>query len=79
MLVFHQVGPWELTQLVRRLVTNGYSPSEDFEYLQAPEFTVRISEPTANTKSVPMELDGELRGETPAHFRLAEHQLTVAV
>lgn len=78
-LVFHQVGPWELTQLVRRLVTNGYSPSEDFEYLQAPEFTVRISEPTANTKSVPMELDGELRGETPAHFRLAEHQLTVAV
>jgi diacylglycerol kinase (ATP) len=75
-LVFHQVGPWELAQLVRRLTTKGYSPSEDFEYLQAREFTVSVSEAGAR---VPMELDGELRGETPVHFRPADRQLTVAV
>jgi diacylglycerol kinase family enzyme len=78
-LVFHQVGPWELAQLVRRLTTSGYSPSEDFEYLQAREFTVRASEPTSKGARVPMELDGELRGETPVHFRPADRRLTVAV
>lgn len=64
-LVFHQVGPWELLQLARRLVTHGYSPSEDFEFFQAAEFEV-----TADTRA-PMELDGELRGETPVRFRRA--------
>lgn len=61
-LVFHHVGPWELLQLARRLVTSGYSPSEDFEYFQAAEFEV-----TASTRA-PVELDGELRGETPVRF-----------
>ncbi len=64
-LVFHQVGPWELLQLARRLVTHGYSPSEDFEFFRAAAFEV-----TSATRA-PMELDGELRGETPARFRLA--------
>lgn len=61
-LVFHQVGPWELTQLLRRVVTNGYSPSEDFEYFQAPAFTI------STETEAPMELDGELRGVTPVEF-----------
>lgn len=61
-LVFHQVGPWELTQLMRRVMTKGYSPSEDFEYFQAPAFRV------STTTAAPMELDGELRGETPVSF-----------
>ncbi|MDH4477368.1 MAG: diacylglycerol kinase family lipid kinase [Verrucomicrobiaceae bacterium] len=78
-LVFHQVGPWELAQLVRRLTTSGYSPSEDLEYLQAREFTVRASDPTSKGARVPMELDGELRGEAPVHFRPADRRLTVAV
>lgn len=78
-LVFHQVGPWELAQLVRRLTTSGYSQSEDFEYLQAREFVVRVSDPGASVSKVPMELDGELRGETPVHFRPADCRLTVAV
>jgi diacylglycerol kinase (ATP) len=71
-LVFHQVGPWELTQLLRRVVTSGYSPSEDFEYFQAAAF--QVSTPS----HAPMELDGELRGETPVHFTHAG-KLRVAV
>ncbi len=64
-LLFHQVGPWELLQLGRRLVTAGYAPGEDLEYFQAAEFEV-ITQTRA-----PMELDGELRGETPVRFRHA--------
>lgn len=64
-LVFHQVGPWELLQLARRVVTHGYSPSEDFEFFRAAEFEVTA------TARAPMELDGELRGETPVRFRHA--------
>jgi len=71
-LVFHQVGPWELTQLMRRVVTNGYSPSEDFEYFQAAAFSV------TSASQAPMELDGELRGETPVQFAHAG-RLSVAV
>lgn len=78
-LVFHQVGPWELAQLVRRLTTSGYSPSEDFECFQAREFTVTVGDSRGGPARVPMELDGELRGETPVHFKLAERRLTVAV
>ncbi len=64
-LVFHHVGPWELAQVARRLVTSGYSPSEDFEYFQAAEFVVD------SPSRAPMELDGELRGETPVRFQHA--------
>jgi diacylglycerol kinase (ATP) len=71
-LVFHQVGPWELTQLLRRVVTSGYSPSEDFEYFQAAAFHV------STVSHAPMELDGELRGETPVQFTHAG-KLRVAV
>lgn len=71
-MVFHQVGPWELTQLLRRVVTNGYSPSEDFEYFQAPTFSI------TSEKEVPMELDGELRGVIPVEFAHAG-KLRVAV
>ena len=78
-LVFHQVGPWELAQLVGRLTTRGYSPGEDFEYFQAREFTVTIGDPTVKPARVPLELDGELRGETPVHFRPADRRLMVAV
>jgi YegS/Rv2252/BmrU family lipid kinase len=67
-LVFHQVGPWELTQLARRIVTQGYSPSEDLEYFQASAFTIA---PPPGEASAPMELDGELRGETPVQFSRA--------
>ena len=74
-LVFHQVGPWELTQLARRIVTHGYSPSEDFEYFQSADFVVS---PPPEENAAPLELDGELRGETPVHFTRAG-SLRVAV
>jgi diacylglycerol kinase (ATP) len=78
-LVVHQVGPWELAQLVGRLTSLGDAPGEDFEYFQAREFTVTIADPTTKPYRVPLELDGELRGETPVHFRPADRRLTVAV
>jgi diacylglycerol kinase (ATP) len=73
LLIFHQVGPWELTQLVRRVATHGIAPGEDLEYFQASDFIV------SSPVGVPVELDGELRGGTPVHFRHAGTQLRVAV
>jgi diacylglycerol kinase (ATP) len=78
-LVFHQVGPWELAQLVRRVSTRGQAPGDDFEYFQAREFTVMVGDPSSTPEPVPVELDGELRGLTPVHFRAAERRLAVAV
>jgi diacylglycerol kinase (ATP) len=73
-MVFHQVGPWELAQLIRRVITNGELPGEDLECFQAAELKVSV----ARGKQAPCELDGELQGETPVHFRHAGRMLEVA-
>jgi len=73
-LIFRGLGGWEFAQMLRAILTGGYEPAEDIDYLQLREFTV-TSEPAA-----PVELDGELSsGMTPVTFRPAAFKLQVAV
>ena len=73
-LVFRQLGGWEFAQMISAILTKGYEPFEDLDYLQLREFTV-----TAN-RNAPVELDGELaHSTTPVTFRAAPFCLQVAV
>lgn len=73
-LIFRGLGGWEFAQMLRAILTGGYEPAEDIDYLQLREFTV-TAEPEA-----PVELDGELSAHTtPITFRPAPFKLQVAV
>ena len=73
-LVFRGLGGWEFAQMLRAIVTGGYEPAEDIDFLQAREFTVTADPPA------PVEVDGELASfTTPVHFRPAPFKLQVAV
>lgn len=73
-LIFRGLGGWEFAQMLRAILTGGYEPAEDIDYLQLREFTV-TAEPEA-----PLELDGELSiHTTPVTFRPAPFKLQVAV
>jgi Sphingosine kinase and enzymes related to eukaryotic diacylglycerol kinase len=64
------LGGWEFAQMLRAILTGGYEPAEDIDYLQLREFTV-TAEPEA-----PVELDGELSAHTtPITFRPAPFKL----
>jgi YegS/Rv2252/BmrU family lipid kinase len=73
-LVFRQLGGWEFAQMISAILTRGYEPYEDLDYLQVSEFTV-----TAD-RNAPAELDGELAVDTtPVTFRAAPFRLQVAL
>lgn len=73
-LVFRKLGGWEFAQMISAILTKGYEPYEDLDYLQVSEFTV------TGSRVAPAELDGELAtGTTPVTFRAAPFHLHVAV
>lgn len=61
-----------VTQVLRGALLNGYATAEDVDYAQLAEFTVTCARETA------LELDGELCGTTPVHFRKAPFALRIA-
>lgn len=72
-LVFRQIRSWEFAQLVSAIITKGYEPYEDIDYLQVREFTVTSDRP------VPTEVDGELVADTtPITFKPSPFRLKVA-
>lgn len=73
-LVFRKLRGWEFAQMASAILTKGYEPYEDLDYLQLREFTV-----TGN-RAAPAELDGELAlSTTPITFRAAPFPLQVAI
>jgi diacylglycerol kinase (ATP) len=66
------LNAWHAAQAVRGVLLDGYRGSEDLDYLQLAEFTITADSPVA------VELDGELSGGTPVHFRKAAFPLWVA-
>ncbi|MDZ4288641.1 MAG: diacylglycerol kinase family protein, partial [Prosthecobacter sp.] len=72
-LIFRGLGGWEFAQMVGAILTKGYAPCEDIDYLQLEQFTV-----TAD-REAPVEVDGELTlSTTPVTFGAAPFQLQVA-
>jgi YegS/Rv2252/BmrU family lipid kinase len=72
-LIFRGLGGWEFAQMIGAILTKGYEPCEDIDYLQLREFTV-----TAD-REAPLEVDGELAvGMTPVTFGPAPFALQVA-
>ncbi len=74
-LIFEQLGYWEIAQLLRAVLVDGYEKSLDLDYFQVSE--VRIT--SANGKAAPFELDGELAAMTPVTIKAAPFRLKVAV
>jgi diacylglycerol kinase (ATP) len=73
-LIFRQFGYWEIAQLLRAVLLDGYENSLDLDYFQARGLRV-----TAEEREVPFEVDGELCGESPVVFGPAGFLLRVAV
>ncbi len=72
-LIFRGFGGWEFAQMVGAILTKGYEPCEDIDYLQLREFTV------TSDREVPVEADGELTASmTPIRFAAAPFCLQVA-
>lgn len=71
LIIFRGLGGMEFLQLLRGMLLDGYTACDYLDYVQAGEFTV-----TADHGEVPVELDGELAGQSarwdvrPAPFRL---------
>lgn len=74
LLIFRQLGCWEIAQLLRAVLVDGYEKSLDLDYLQVRGFRVACDE-----RAVPFQLDGELCGASPVDFRPAGFPLRVAV
>jgi YegS/Rv2252/BmrU family lipid kinase len=72
-IIFQQLGYWEIAQLLRAVLLDGYENSLDLDYFQVRELKI-----TAD-RQVPFELDGELAGETPVTVKAAPFKLKVAV
>jgi diacylglycerol kinase (ATP) len=66
------LNAWHAVQALRSVLTAGYEGREDLDYLQLAEMTISAE------SEVALELDGELMGCTPVHFRRAAFPLTVA-
>lgn len=73
-LIFQQLGYWEIAQLLRAVLIDGYGKSLDLDYFQVRGLRVDCAE-----REVPFQLDGELRGASPVDFRPAGFPLRVAV
>lgn len=73
-LIFRQLGYWEIAQLLRAVLIDGYEKSLDLDYFQ-----VRALRVTCDEREVPFELDGELSGFSPVDFSPAGFSLRVAV
>ena len=71
LIVLHGHGYRDLFRLARGIALGGFQEMEGVEYLQAPEFTVSAPE------AVPLQVDGEIAGETPVKFTKAERSLRV--
>jgi diacylglycerol kinase (ATP) len=71
LIIFRGLGGMEFLQLLRGMLLDGYTECDYLDYVQASEFTV-----TSDHGEVPVELDGELAGQSarwdvhPAPFRL---------
>lgn len=72
-LVFRELGSWQIAQLLRAVLIDGYEHSLDLDYLQVREITV-----TAEDRPVPFQVDGELCGTSPVVFKPAPFPLRVA-
>lgn len=73
-LIFQQLGYWEIAQLLRAVLIDGYEKSLDLDYFQVRGLRVDCA-----GREVPFQLDGELRGASPVDFRPAGFPLRVAV
>ncbi len=73
-LIFQQLGYWEIAQLLRAVLIDGYEKSLDLDYFQ-----VRGLRVTCEDRRVPFQLDGELCGASPVDFRAAGFPLRVAL
>lgn len=71
-IIFQQLGYWEIAQLLRAVLVDGYEKSLDLDYLQVSELRI------TSDRAVPFELDGELAGETPVTIKPAPFRLRVA-
>ena len=71
-IIFQQLGYWEIAQLLRAVLLDGYEKSLDLDYFQVSELKI-----TSDTQ-VPFELDGELAGKTPVTIKPAPFRLRVA-
>lgn len=72
-IVFREpLNVWTALQLLRGALFDGYQDSEDLDYLQLDEFTV------SSDGCAAVQLDGELCGSAPVHFRRAGFPLRVA-
>lgn len=74
LLMFRELDSSVLLQLGAALVAHEQCDSSRTIYDRASEFTV-----TSLDDPQPFEVDGELVGETPIHFRPASHPLRVAI
>ena len=73
-LIFQQLGYWEIAQLLRAVLIDGFEKSLDLDYFQVRGFRVTCAE-----REVPFQVDGELCGASPVDFRAAGFPLRVAV
>ncbi len=73
-LIFQQLGYWEIAQLLRAILIDGFEKSLDLDYLQVSALTIR-----SEGREAPFEIDGELSASTPVSFRAAPFRLRVAV
>jgi YegS/Rv2252/BmrU family lipid kinase len=72
-LIAKNLGYLELARLFAGVVTGTHTQLQDIEYFQAEEIHVHAEQ------SVPVEVDGELAGRLPVHFRIAPRRLQVVV
>ena len=73
-LIFQQLGYWEIAQLLRAVLIDGFEKSLDLDYFQVRGLRVDCAD-----RAVPFQLDGELCGASPVDFRAAGFPLRVAV
>lgn len=71
LILFHQRGPWEITQFLHAVAIGDFSMCGDIDYLQARE--IRIE----SDVMVPFEVDGELGRVTPLAIKPAPFKLKV--
>ena len=70
-VVFRRHGYLELFGFLRDIALQSYQHNQDILYRQTTRLSVRAEQ------QVPVEVDGELMGHTPAEIHLAGHRLSV--
>lgn len=73
-LVFKNQSHWDVLRYMQAILFNTHTGLHDVEYLQSSHLTVTSAE-----KNVPVELDGEVRGNLPYQFSFAQQKLKVLV